>query len=682
MLIDIYALMDDAPIILKRPLLPYTLNSFRIPLFVKYDPKIANWPQFAYYPTENTNIHGVLIGGVKSVFTESHIPNIGQYSIHVIKENGSTIFIQQGDLPPKDAVITWLCIAFNKESLYPYERIEVIATSQASISLYGKRDPDGDPNPPMLLKVPEIQQKADALKYAKWAFQKISVEVIKEKQTIFLYGGEIILSMRFSENNEIKNYSLGRFIMNNIQYDDKTVKIDGIDFRYVLNKKYPIIKFLIGRTELDDQAVKYNNSYFPKTGVSLKTENGKTFNPFIYGLPFLEDEYIDKIIPECIGIGNGIPGICLNGKQIYDETQFPDLIKTTEYIFQFPIGWTKLLKIEAYMDGNVIGNKTATGWTEIYPGLGNPNLRNGTGAYQTENKDSSGNWRVITDSVTGLVKVNYLQALQNGEYGNTPNKLRMFAEWPNKNMKAAINFLMKLSKDETLVLSNDSELNGLADIGLYLDKSDPIFNWIEQLQSCNKLSGQLALIDDVMKFRLENPNREKKLDISETDVLNHETLSVGLATDLLFSGYDITYKKSYSDNDTNDGHLIGENERYPTAEIYTGNDLTVNFIRDNDLEKRREQHYDTSSVQERANILNDLIKTFRHKIDGVEVPILQAYMNLFFYDVIGYIPKQLENTKIDYEWIVYNKKVNIQKETISFDLIERVKTKLWNNGNS
>jgi hypothetical protein len=477
--------------------------------------------------------------------------------------------------------------------------------------------------------------------------------------------------------------------MNNISYDDTTVKIDGIDFRYILNKQWPIIKFLTDRTKLNEQTVKYKNtSYFPE-------------NIFPNGLPFLEDEYIDKVAPEVIGIGNGIPGICLNGKQIYNEAKLPQLEKIIEYIYQFPAlpdNWTdnnitnwiqtKLHKIEIYISGNISGNNTSTGWTEIYPGLGSPNgiARNENNILQLNGYFETNPYPVTIDMKHGLVYVNYRQALENGEYGNNPQKIRMFAEWPNTEIKDAINYLFKRAhamknNTEELQLDDMSETSGLKPIGLYLDKSDTIFNWIEQLQSSNILSGQLALIDDKIIFRLENPNREKKLDIPITDVLNHETLSVGLATNLLFSGYDITYKKSYSDNDTGDGHLIGENERYPTAEIYTGNDLTVNFIRDNNLEKRKEQYYDTSFVQIRANILNDLIKTFRHKIDSVEVPINLDYMELQFYDVVGYIPKQLKNTGIKYEWMLYNKKINIQKKTISFDLIERVRTKLWNNGN-
>ena len=50
--------------------------------------------------------------------------------------------------------------------------------------------------------------------------------------------------------------------------------------------------------------------------------------------------------------------------------------------------------------------------------------------------------------------------------------------------------------------------------------------------------------------------------------------------------------------------------------------------------------------------------------------------------MIGNISHFHENSeKPLYEWLIYQKKINIKEETITFDLVERVKTIYWNNGN-
>jgi hypothetical protein len=598
MIVDIFALVDDAPLILKRPLLPYTPASYRIPIFAVYNPKAAGWPEYAYYNETDLIIAATLIGGRRFPYTADRIPAAGFYTIHV--EDGAS----------------YVVIGFDLATLWMYEKIEIILTSNQVFSYYGSHDPDGDPNPPMLISVSDIKKKADALKFAKFSFESVKLSFIKEKQSIFLYGGEIVLSLRHkeSETGITRDFPLGRFIMDKIAYNMTDAQIEGIDFRYRLNIKFPTDTFT--REEF----------------------------------PFLQNDYIDIIKPVMLGIGNGIPGIPVNGLQIYST--FPE--KITRYDFQFPPGWTNLYKVEV---------KQGDTWTEIYPGLGNPFFK--------EQYTVSNPYPINANALTGIVKVDYRQALQDGEYGNDPNEIRMYAKWGNSTTRQALEFLLSVSNDETLVSGFTGEFDNLAEIGLYMNSAESIFTWIEKLQAANILGGQLMLVDDLLYYRLENPNRQKKFDIPVTDVINHETLSVTIAENFMYSGWDITWKKAWSDNSDDSGHAVGVNYRYPTAPIYNGDDLTVKFIYPQ--ENPAAQFFDTSTLQQRIKIMQGMVSSFRHKIADVEIPMTPDYLELLIYDVIGYLPKTLENnSRAVYDWMIYEKKLNFKKETISLTLVERI----------
>ena len=651
MIIDIFATIDNDPVKMKLPLLPFTGNAFRIPLFAIYEPQTLGWPNDSWYFTTDMEVSAVLIGGSRFMFDDSpgDIPETGMYKIYV------------------DTDATYLTIGFNPETLWMYERpLEIIATSKKVLSLYGSKDPDGDANEAMIITAPsEIKKKADALKYARMSFESIKLRQIKNKESIYLYGGQFILEMRHKdimENPDTKEFNLGKYLMTQIDHDMNEVAINGIDYRYLLNTKFP-----------------------SKTFSEKETYNG-------FSLASIEDKYIGKIIPEVIGIGNGIPGICLNGKQIYDKNNLDengDWKELERYTYRFPPGWiARPLKIEVKMNGNGenIGgrdksfNREVSGWTEVYPGLGNPEIRN---EYQTSNP-------LLTDAdvdnarKTGLLTIDYRQCLANAKYGNDVLEVRMFAVWPNTRMEDAFTYLLSRANTAAmdLSLSCQSEFhNQLANIGLYMDSAESVFTWIEKLQAANIIGGQLFLINDVLTYRLENPNRNKKLVIPQTDVLNHETLSIGIAEDFMYSGYDIVWKKTHSGESEDEGHAIGVNYHYPMAAILNAEDATVAYTRSGSGSSLNEG-WNTNALNRRISIIKDLLKTLRHKITGLKLPMSHDYLDLEIFDVIEYMPKVLENTEKElYEWIIYQKRINIKEETITFDLVERVKTIYWNNGN-
>ena len=639
MIKDLFCFIDNNPIVLKSPIMPFltTLQIlvYRIPIFVNYNPEVTNWPNESWYSLNDININAVLIGGRRFPCMQKLqngllplIPDIGCYTIHV--EDDASYIVIGSDL----------------SSLWIYEKMEVVLTSKSSWSLYGSRDLDGDSNPPMILDVPNIKNKADALKYARFNFETLKMNFIKEGQNIKLFGGEMRLSLRLDDINSlsgVKDFSLGLYIVDKISYDMNEVAITGIDWRMNLNRKYP-------------------------TNIFTRTE-------YIY----LEDDYLDMIKPECIGINNGVPGIPINGLQIYD--QLPSLTKITYYDFRFPPGWEELYKIEV-----LNGDR----WTEVYPGRGSPAIKDGAAQYITPNPDHPVIIEYIDGIPTGKVSIYFLQVLNNIGSGSTPvdaadwasglKKVRMYARWPNSDLRDAINTLLNLA-DPSSSLSEgfNGEFDGLAPIGIYMDSSEPLFNWIEKLQGSNILGGQLIVKNNNLYFRLENPNRAKVLDIPETDVINHETLSIENADEFWYSGWDITYKKSLIDDiEKSEGHLVGNNPGgFATAQIYTSEDSTVclNYIPGNPPE----QSFNIQHLQKRANIISDMVKVPRHRIKNLQVPVYPYYLNLLLYDVVGYLPKVLKddysNTLID--WMIYEKKLNMKRETISLTLVERKKSESW-----
>ena len=300
------------------------------------------------------------------------------------------------------------------------------------------------------------------------------------------------------------------------------------------------------------------------------------------------------------------------------------------------------------------------------------------------------------------------------------------------------------------------------------------------------------MANDRLFFRQENPNRNASLTIPATDVINHGELPVGVAEEFMYSGWDIAWMKSHADG--NEGRIVGNNIRYPTAPILNGADATTRYgrrlfdssmpatigitlIRRNTninnatvirianywVEPRPEnirfagtglefrfaagaaessaviltdiadnvllhpprminsvigtgtgwglshswvsisnenadisaamlreftptegwaEIFDTSAVQQRVRIIRDLINTFRHRAHGVKVPMTRAYLELQIYDVVRYLPKPLEGAHFGpLEWMVYQKKINIEKETITLDLVQRARSLNWNGGN-
>ena len=611
--VDVLAFIDDNPRLLRRPLLPYAMNILYIPLFTQYDPQDISWPEKPYYYENFIYINALLINGKKFDYIEGDNPPIGNYSLVVTDTE------------------TLVLIAFDPETLWQYQQPEIIGIQKVPMSLLGTKDNDGTPNPPLISNFPDLRSSADPLNIARMDFSKISIDLLYTAQNILAYGGDMVFSMLFSDGNTI---NAGKFIIEDISYNKDIAQLKGIDYRYLLNKNFPI----------------------------------ETFSQKDY--MYIQEEFINQVKPVVLGHGNGIPGICTNGNKIYNDLHnLNDKVEWYEYYF-YP-GWIgKPLKIE-YKDNDT--------WIEIYPGLGNPYFKE---EYKPDHliiPSQQKSTVPLLDPIKGIVKVHAIHALGilsggeneevNIDYSQSPNEVRMYAKWPNYNVKDAIKYLLNATGKDNLSDGFNGEFENLAEIGLFLNESKPVFEWIEKIQSGNVLGGMLKLNDNKIFFKQENPNRNKLFDLDVNDVLNHKTLNMQMATELFYSDWVIEYIKSIADDQK--GSLTGNTERYPTAGTYNAEDLTILF----NYKTPTEQYFDDTQVQKRINIFNDLIRTPRHKITGLKMPLDLKYAELEIYDVIGYLPETLEGMeKSMYDWIIYEKTISVKDNCVLLTLIERVKT--------
>ena len=317
MIVDVLALIDDAPLTLRRPLLPVSESAWRLPLFVDYGRRrIPEWPAEPWFCESPARVNALLVVGRR--FGEA--------------KNG-------GGAPPPEGYFSTteddegalLAIGLSPGDLWPYRNIEIVAASQSMFSAFGTKEDDGTPNPPMLLSVSNPSQRADALRYQAISFERINMRFIRDAQSIRLYGGWAFLELLFAERPGAGTlrHPMGKHVLREIAYD---AEIGAIDFRYKLNAKHP--------TEVFSR---------------LPTETHEAND-------FLEDEYEGKIRPRAIGHCDGVPAVPLNSKQVF--TAFPAMLDWHD--FQLPPGWLELAKVEAEISGPLNGIE-CNGWIEIWP---------------------------------------------------------------------------------------------------------------------------------------------------------------------------------------------------------------------------------------------------------------------------------------------------------------------------
>ena len=315
---------------------------------------------------------------------------------------------------------------------------------------------------PGLLSVPVIEQSVDAYTYDKMKFEGASITIDNSKarfdNTGNLLGNEFNLLCGFKGADYATYRELIEYYIANITFSLEEVTFSLKDKRERLSYKIPNEKYTVEK------------------------------------YPYIEDNMIDKDIQEAYGICFGVPGVCLNGKQVYIDETYPEDGYIDFYEFRFSREITRVDKIEVKMANGELADPDnpdntikIDGWTTIY---------------QRTRGQSPDNWfgwktgvtpgDLETKKAEGIITLHYAVAKQGGKQENKVNDARMDGTFINfKNPLDIIQDIMEtyggiIYDDKKYDIDEfESELGKLSnnDIGILFDKSISIYEAIENIQS-------------------------------------------------------------------------------------------------------------------------------------------------------------------------------------------------------
>ena len=306
---------------------------------------------------------------------------------------------------------------------------------------------------------------------------------------------------------------------------------------------------------------------------------GDTFDTVRF--PKIDDNLIEKDMQEAYGRCYGVPGVCLNGKQIYvnDDYEKGDYLK--EYQFRFAREIKEIDRIQVKMTSGKIGNQEVDGWTTVYQrekpndesvddwpddpekgGMPYPRWKPGLEAEEEddeiEKKEPPGNLKSLEDE--GIITLRWDIAKQGGKHENKVNEVRMDGIFINKTTPLEIikDIMENYSgvPDDSLryyteneIKEIDKELAPLThEIGILFDKPVSVYEAVERLQSGCALGFQFQVYQNKYTARLDNPNRPKRPDIRAAEILNLNEAEVDWNADLYGTYTDIEYAHDYGEN--------------------------------------------------------------------------------------------------------------------------------------
>jgi hypothetical protein len=273
--------------------------------------------------------------------------------------------------------------------------------------------------------------------------------------------------------------------------------------------------------------------------------------------PKIEDTMIDKDIQEAYGRCFGVPGVCLNGKQVYVDETYPEKGYIDFYEFRFSREIYQVDKIEVKMSGGELPDPEnpedtikIEGWTAVYqrtPGQ-SPDNWSGWKAGVTPGD-------IESKKAEGIITLHYAAAKQGGKRENKVNDVRMDGIFinlitPLGIIKDIMTVYGDISYDNARynITEFEHELNQIPqEIGILFDKSISLYEAIEKIQGGTVMGFQFCVWQNVFTVRLDNPNRAEKPDIKRQDIMNLHEVEVDWNADLYGSYTDIEYAYNYSE---------------------------------------------------------------------------------------------------------------------------------------
>jgi hypothetical protein len=322
---------------------------------------------------------------------------------------------------------------------------------------------------PLVESVPNVSDAVDPVEYSKMAFKSGSLTLINDLAT-------------FDE-------------MASVFGNDMNVKA-GPDGEY--SDLIPIAKYYI------DTYV----SGTSRTRFSLKDKrellSAKAPNTFFNATdyPYIEENKVDRVIPDAFGELVGVPGTCINGTQTASAKtfKFAPVITRLDHVY--------VLKDEK--------------WSEV--SAASTDLPNGTVTLSTANAHVGG------DTAKGIVKVKI-----DGLFRPEVNPGDVIAK-----INEAYGNIQYLAGNYDIV-EWEAELGPLADIGLYLDESKDVSEWIERVQNGSTVGFQYLIEYDRITARLDNPNRAVAFNIRPVDIMDVSAVQVDYNANIYASSALVRY---------------------------------------------------------------------------------------------------------------------------------------------
>ena len=390
---------------------------------------------------------------------------------------------------------------------------------------------------PLLLDIPDIEDQADLSSYQHISFSTDSVSIENSTGILDdhfdLFGSDIDL----------------------LELDDKN-HLEEI-------RQYFIESYSIGLTEasfnIKDKRAKFAFNAPVETYTKEK-------------YPFIDDKEIDKIMIDAYGYCKGVPGTCTNRNQIYINPQSTTFNNHFEFKFA-----RKITSIEE------VWVKMSDVWTQVFPGLGipgnndadspdrylpiNPNQialiwtdQNDTERYEIvtqENKNTLG-----TYNNDGRIRIWWSQAMRDNpgflyRRNGDANEVKMNGVFvdlhnPGEIIKDLLVHYGNLTNDNHHFDNEEwaRETEGMRSIGICLDSSKSVFDWIGLIQNGSMIGFQVIVYKNLFSIRTDNANREVSFNIRWIEILNKDEISPEINGEHYATFTTINYHKDYTDDES------------------------------------------------------------------------------------------------------------------------------------
>jgi hypothetical protein len=448
-----------------------------------------------------------------------------------------------------------------------------------------------------LLTTPQITHSTDAFTYDRMKFNTANIAIDNTDGQFDdernLLGNEFNLKVGLVKEEE-KREDFIKIIEE--AGDEKAVSIRDTDEYIVLNnegeKKEQKLKMPI-QYYIEDVTTTLGKIEF-KLGDKRERLSAKILNEQYTTdkFPYIDDNLVDKDMQEVYGHCFGVPGVCLQGKQI--EARSGELAdgegNLRQYRFRFSSQISRIDRIQVkmtpgeYPDSkkNMDCMKNTDGWTTIW--------RRETGEDPEDWKDWKDNIHtddnpagdLETFKNDGIITLRWDISKQGGIRTNRTNEVRMdgvfisFDEFPNtENIpkpprgepratpKDIIRHILykyayvpfdhlryNISEDrQSGEFIDQLKLLDGYEIGVMFDKSIPVYEAIEKLQGGSVMGFQFQVVDNKFTARIDYPNRPKRKSISHLDIININEVEVDCNASLYGTFTNIEYAQNYSEKE-------------------------------------------------------------------------------------------------------------------------------------